>query len=85
VLPKTPRVNFFPAKFSSSNVKAVALPRAPESVGENHNISFEATFTLSLAGHIDMFLFLSLVSAYCSGECCSLPSHSLACCEIVFS
>ena len=39
---------------------------------------------LRLAGHIDMLFFwcfrlLSLASAYCSGECCFLPSHSLAC------
>jgi len=32
----------------------VALTRAPENVGENHNISFEAPFTHRLAGHIDM-------------------------------
>jgi len=26
--------------------------RAPENVGENHDISFEASFTLRLAGHM---------------------------------
>jgi len=35
----------------------VALTRAPENVGENHDIIFEAPFTLSLAGHIDMLFF----------------------------
>jgi len=38
-------------------VKTVALTRAPENVGENHDIRFEAPFTLSLAGHIDMLFF----------------------------
>jgi len=28
-----------------------------ENVGENQDISFEASFTLRLAGHIDMLLF----------------------------
>jgi len=28
-----------------------------ENVGENHDISLEAFFTLRLAGHIDMLLF----------------------------
>ena len=69
-------------------VKAVALTRAPENEGENENISLEITFTLSLAGHIDMFFlrcfcFSSLVSAYCSGECCFMLIHLLAC-EILF-
>jgi len=51
VLAKTPRLNLlFIAKLSSSNVKAVALTRAPENEGENQD-------TLSLAGHIDMFFF----------------------------
>jgi len=82
VLAKTPRLNLlFIAKLSSSNVKAVALTRALENEGENQD-------TLSLAGHIVMFFFRcfcfqSLVSAYCSGECCFLLSHSLAC-EIFF-
>ena len=49
--------NFFPAKLLSSNVKTVALTRAPKNVGEDHDISFEASFTLSLAGHIDMLFF----------------------------
>jgi len=36
VLAKTPRLKrFFPAKRLSSNVKTVALTRAPENVGEN--------------------------------------------------
>jgi len=47
--------SFFLAKLPSSNVKAVALTRAPENEGENQDISLETTFTLSLAGHIDMF------------------------------
>jgi len=69
-------------------VKAVALTRAPENEGENQDISLEATFTLSMAGCLDMFFFRcfclqSLVSAYCSGECYFLPSHSLTC-EIFF-
>jgi len=56
VLAKTPRPKrFFLAKLSSSNAKAVALTRAPEN--ENQDISLETTFTLSLAGHADMFLF----------------------------
>jgi len=43
VLGETPRLKrFFSAKFFSSNVKAVALTRAPENVGKNHDISFEA-------------------------------------------
>jgi len=51
VLAKTSRLNRFLAKFSSSNVKAVVLTRAPENLGGNHNTSFEALFTLSVAGH----------------------------------
>jgi len=35
----------------------VALTRAPENVGDNHDISFEAHLTLSVAGHIDMLFF----------------------------
>jgi len=58
VLAKTPRLKvFFPAKLSSSSVKAVALTRAPENVGRNNDVSFEAPFTLRLAGHIDMLFF----------------------------
>jgi len=34
-----------------------ALTRAPEKEGENQDINLETTFTLSLAGHIDMFFF----------------------------
>ena len=75
VLAKTPRQKcfFFSAKVSISNVETVALTRAPENVVENHDISFEAPFTLRLAGHIDMFFFRcfclsSLIFAYCSGE-----------------
>ena len=52
-------------------------------VGETHDISFEAPFTLTLAGHIDMlffrcfvcnrwFLFIVRVNVV------FLPSHSLA-------
>ena len=66
----------------------MALTRAPENEGENQDISLETTFTLSLAGHIDLFFFQcfclrSLVSVNCSGYCCLFPSHSLAC-EIFF-
>jgi len=58
VLAKTPRLNrFFLAKLSSSNVKVVVLTRAPKDEGGNHDISFEALFTLSVAGHIDMLFF----------------------------
>ena len=35
----------------------MALTRAPENIGGNHDISFEAPFTLRLAGHIDMLFF----------------------------
>jgi len=34
----------------------MALTRAPGNVGETHDISFEAPFTLRLAGHIDMII-----------------------------
>jgi len=62
VLAKTPGFKrIFPASPSSSYVKTVALTRAPENVGENHDISFEATFTLRLAGHIDMLFFRCFV------------------------
>ena len=61
--------------------------RAPENYGENHDLSLEAPFTLSLAGHNGMLFFrcffVFLVSGYWSGECCFLPSQSLAC-EISF-
>ena len=58
VLAKTPRFKlFFQQSFSCSNVKTVALTRTPENVGENHDKSFEAPFTLRLAGQIDMFIF----------------------------
>ena len=55
MLPETPQLKrfFFSAKLSSSNVKAVALTRAPENEGENQDISLETT-TLSLTGRIDM-------------------------------
>jgi len=60
VLAKTPRLkHFFPAKLLSSNVKTVALTSAPENVGENHDISFEALFTLRPSGHLDMLFFRS--------------------------
>jgi len=49
--------SLFPAKLSSSNVKAVALTGTPENESENQDISLETTFTLSLAGHIDIFFF----------------------------
>jgi len=48
---------FFSTKLLNNNVKTVGLARAPENVGENHDISFEAPFTLSLASHIDMLFF----------------------------
>jgi len=35
----------------------MALTRAPENVGESHDISFEALFTLSVIDHIDMLFF----------------------------
>jgi len=84
VLTKTPRLNhlFFSKTFKQQRQTSVGLTRAPENVGENHDISFEVPFTLSLAGHIDMLFFwcffVFLVSAYCSGECCFLPSVSLS-------
>jgi len=57
VLAKTPQLkHFFLAKLLS-NVKTAALTRAPENEGETHDISFEAPFTLTLAGHIDMLFF----------------------------
>jgi len=54
VLAKTPRLKrFFPAKLIlSSNVKTVALTRAPENVSENHDICFDAPFTFRLAGQM---------------------------------
>jgi len=58
VLVKTLRLKrFFPAKLLSSNVKKVALARAPENVVENNDTSFEALFILRLAAHIDMSFF----------------------------
>jgi len=57
MLAKTRRLNSFLAKLSSSNAKVVALARAPENEGENQDISLETTFTLRLAGHIDMLFF----------------------------
>jgi len=43
----------------------VVLTRAPENVGGNHDISFEALFTLSVAGHIDMLFFrLFVISGF---------------------
>jgi len=62
VLAKTSRLNrFFQEHFQAAIVKAVALTRAPENEGENQDISVETTFTLSLAGYIDMFFFQCLV------------------------
>jgi len=49
--------SLFLAKLSSSNAKAVALTRAPENGGDNQDINLETTYTLILAGHIDMFCF----------------------------
>jgi len=46
----------------------VALTRAPENACENHDISFEAPFTLSLAGYINMPffpVFLFAISGLC--------------------
>jgi len=45
----------------------VALTRAPENVGENHDISFEAPFTLRLAGHIHVIFlaFSFVISGFC--------------------
>ena len=48
---------FFSSSVLSSDIKTVALTRAIENVGENHDVSFEAPFTLRLAGHIDMLFF----------------------------
>jgi len=48
---------FISAKLLSSNVKTVALTTAPENVGENHNVGFEAHFALRVAGHTDMLFF----------------------------
>jgi len=58
VLTKTGYWNFFVSKASEQQRwNSVAFIIAPENVGENHDISFEASFTLRLAGHVDM-LFL---------------------------
>ena len=45
----------------------MGLSRDPENVGENHDISFEAPFTLSLASHIDMLFscVLFVISYFC--------------------
>ena len=61
VLVKTPRLKCFcfSAKLLSSKVKTVALTRAPENVVENHDISFEARFTLRL--------WLAILTCYFSG------------------
>ena len=58
---------FFSAKLLSSNVETVALTRAHQNVGETHDIRFEASFTLSLAGHIDMLFFrcLFVIFGFC--------------------
>jgi len=64
VLANTPRLkSFFPAKLLNSNVKTVALTRAPENAGETQDICFEAPFTLRMAGHIDMLFFRCLFHA----------------------
>ena len=44
----------FSSELLNSNVEAVALTKAHENVGANHDISFEAPYTHSLAGHIDV-------------------------------
>ena len=55
MLAETPRLKrFFLAKLLCSNVKTVALTRAPGNVDKSHDITFEAPFILGLAGHIDM-------------------------------
>jgi len=47
----------------------VELTRAPGNEGEGQDISLEATFTHSLAGHIDVFVrcpvFLFVISGFC--------------------
>jgi len=84
VLAETPRLErFFSAKLLSSNVKTVALTGAPKNVGKNNDICFEAPFKQPdwLYLHViffSCFYLQSLVCAYCSGECCFLPSHALA-------
>ena len=61
VLAETSRLkSFFSTKLLTSNVKTVGLTRAPENVGENHDVSFEAPFTLRLAGDIGMLFFRCL-------------------------
>jgi len=60
VLAKLPRLKlFFSAKLLSSNVTRVALTRAPENVGDNHDISFEKHFS-----HSD---WLTILTCYFSG------------------
>ena len=59
--------SFFLAKLSSSNVKVVALTRAPGNEGENQGISLERSFTLSLAGqywHVIFPVFLFVISGF---------------------
>ena len=69
---------FFLAKLSSSNVKVVVLIRAPENVGGNHDISFEALFTLSVTGHIDMQVFLFVISGFLLFGLMSFLAESLS-------
>jgi len=47
---------FFLQNFQAAMVKR-RRSRTPEIGGENHDISYEAPFTLSLAGYIDMLFF----------------------------
>jgi len=58
VLAESPRQNrfFFQQSFQAATLKQW-LTRAPENAGGNHDIPFEALFTLSVAGHIDMLFF----------------------------
>ena len=68
VLAKPPQLNLFSAKLSSSNVKAVALTRAPETEGENQDISVETTFTVNVTDRIDMLffpVFLFVIFGFC--------------------
>jgi len=66
VLAEMPRLKrFFPAKLLSSKFQTERLSRAPENVVETHDTSFEAPFTLRLAGHIDMLFFRCFVCNLC--------------------
>ena len=59
----------------------MVLTRAPENVGGNHDISFEALFTLSVAGHIDMLffqVFLFVISGFLLVGLMSFLAESLS-------